>query len=408
MQRAQTQNVDGLEITVAALDARESHRFFGVPMGRRGIQPVWVRVVNRESNPYRLLLLSVDPNYYTPLEAAAVNHYSDLKRLLGFGALAWLFLPFLLLLLLQLIGARRANRKMDEFFRAQGFPLRPIPPGGELSGFIFTSLDVGNKVVHVRLLGAGGEKQCVFNVAVPGLDADYLRHEIDWPEQAAEAVECDLKELRKRLTDAPATTTNGKSERGGDPANLVLVGEFAALLGAFGGRWDQTEVITLATSWKTARSFLLGSEYRYSPVSSLYLWGRRQDFALQRVRQSINERLHLRMWATPLRFGGRPVWVGQVSRDIGVRFTWRTWNLTTHRIDPDTDEARDYVVEDLLGAERIELVTYCGGVGTCDRQSPRRNLTGDPYFTDGRRAVVVVSGSRTTPRFLGLDDQSSD
>jgi hypothetical protein len=30
-----------------------------------------------------------------------------------------------------------------------------------------------------------------------------------------------------------------------------------------------------------------------------------------------------------------------------VRFTWRTWNLTTHRIDPDVDEARDYVMEDL-------------------------------------------------------------
>ena len=28
-----------------------------------------------------------------------------------------------------------------------------------------------------------------------------------------------------------------------------------------------------------------------------------------------------------------------MSRDIGVRFTWRTWNLTTHRIDPDVDEA---------------------------------------------------------------------
>jgi hypothetical protein len=30
MERAQTQNVDGLEITVAVLDARESRAFFGV------------------------------------------------------------------------------------------------------------------------------------------------------------------------------------------------------------------------------------------------------------------------------------------------------------------------------------------------------------------------------------------
>ncbi len=59
-------------------------------------------------------------------------------------------------------------------------------------------------------------------------------------------------------------------------------------------RWDETETITFATCWKTFRAFFVGSEYRYSPVSPLYLFGRSQDFALQRVRRSINERLHLR------------------------------------------------------------------------------------------------------------------
>ena len=144
-------------------------------------------------------------------------------------------------------------------------------------------------------------------------------------------------------------------------------------------RWDETETITLATSWKTFRAFLVGAEYRYSPVSALYLFGRSQDFALQRIRQSINERLHLRLWITPLRLSGTPVWVGQISRDIGVRFTLKTWNLTTHRIDPDVDEARDYVVEDLLEAERLELADYVGGVGrlrcqNAAEKSHRRHL----------------------------------
>jgi hypothetical protein len=94
------------------------------------------------------------------------------------------------------------------------------------------------------------------------------------------------------------------------------------------------------------------------------------------------------------------VWVGQVSRDIGVRFTTKTWNLTTHRVDPDVDEARDYVIEDLLQAGRIDATGYVDGVGSCDHASPRHNLTGDPYFTDGKRAVIVLSQSRTTPRFV--------
>ena len=191
-----------------------------------------------------------------------------------------------------------------------------------------------------------------------------------------------------------------KTSRSGDPVNLVVVGEFETLIGAFAARWDESEIITLATCWKTMRSFLLGSHYRYSPVSALYLFGRSQDVALQRTRRSINERLHLRLWLTPLRFQGKSVWVGQVSRDIGVRFTTKTWNLTTHRVDPDVDEARDYVIEDLLQAGRVDATGYIDGVGQCDSTSPRRNLTGDPYFTDGKRAVIVLSEQRTTPRFV--------
>ncbi len=188
--------------------------------------------------------------------------------------------------------------------------------------------------------------------------------------------------------------------REGDPVNLVIGGEFATIISAFGARWDETETITIGSSWKTFRAFVIGTEYRYSPVSPLYLFGRPQDFSLQRIRQSINERMHLRLWATPLRYQGLPVWVGQVSRDIGVRFTLRTWNLTTHRIDPDVDEARDYVVEDLLQAARLERAAYVDGAGECSSQSPRRNLTGDPYFTDGKRTAILLSTERTTPRFV--------
>ena len=91
---------------------------------------------------------------------------------------------------------------------------------------------------------------------------------------------------------------------------------------------------------------------------------------------------------------GKPVWIGQVSRDIGVRFTTKAWNLTTHRIDPDVDEARDYVMEDLALTGRVAAVGYVAGVGACDRAAPRHNLTGDPYFTDGQRAVILLRATR--------------
>ena len=93
--------------------------------------------------------------------------------------------------------------------------------------------------------------------------------------------------------------------------------------------------------------------------------------------------------------------MGQVSRDIGIRFTLRAWNLTTHRVDPNVDESRDYVLEDLLRAKRVEAVGYVDGAGICLEDAPKYNLTGDPYYTDGQRVVVVLSPSRIEPQQVG-------
>ena len=47
LETAVTQKRDDFEVRVAVLDDAESRKFFGVPLARRGIQPVWVHVINR-------------------------------------------------------------------------------------------------------------------------------------------------------------------------------------------------------------------------------------------------------------------------------------------------------------------------------------------------------------------------
>jgi hypothetical protein len=419
LERAQSQEDSRASVTVAVPSAAESERLFGVPVAKRGIQPVYLRIENRSDRPLRLQMVSLDPKYFTPLEAAGVNHFSILRRLSAFGTMGWLFLPLLALVPLKLVTAWLANGRMDDFFRARGFRLGPIDPGRSAEGFVFTTLDLGTKAVRVRLqpltdLGRSLEQpspadgqpaaapgrrpdviDLLFTVPVPGIAADYLDRDFGRIRPAASIEPCTLPQLLERLERLPPTTTDAGGTRDGDPVNLVLIGDFAAVLSGFAARWDESETISLGTCWKTVRAFLLGTNYRYSPVSSLHLFGRDQDIALQRTRHSINERLHLRLWLTTLTFGDHPVWVGQVSRDIGVRFTTHAWNLTTHRIDPDVDESRDYVIEDLMLADRVAATGYVPGVGACPRESPRRNLTGDPYHTDGQRAVILLSPTRT-------------
>jgi hypothetical protein len=420
--RAQTESNDRAEVTVAVLSGKEAQRLFGVPVNRRGIQPVFVRVENRSADGLRLQVVSLDPSYFTPLEAASLCHFSILRRLSTFGIVGWLFVPMVLLLVpLKLLTAWLNNARMDDFFRDHGFRLTPIEPGSRAEGFVFTTLDAGTKAVHVRLAPLAGIRESLavdltavdgdgktptllrpgttvidfhFTVPVPGIAADYLHVDFDALVPAASVVPCAPAELVGRLEVFPAATTNAAGTKSGDPVNLVVIGTFDTLLAAFAARWDDSETISLSTCWKTVKAFLLGVNYRYSPVSSLHLFGRSQDVALQRARHTINERLHLRLWLTALSFDGRPVWVGQVSRDIGVRMTTKAWNLTTHRIDPDVDEARDYCLEDLIQAHRVEAAGYVAGVGACTRESPKHNLTGDPYHTDGRRIVILLAPTR--------------
>src|SRR4029450_10100043 len=60
-----------------------------------------------------------------------------------------------------------------------------------------------------------------------------------------------------------------------------------------------------------------------------------------RVNRLGEQSRHLRLWFTPLRFRGRDVYIGTISRDIGVYFTTRAWSLTTHAIDaPDDADGR--------------------------------------------------------------------
>ena len=106
----------------------------------------------------------------------------------------------------------------------------------------------------------------------------------------------------------------------------------------------------------------------------------------------------------PHAFEGKPVFVGQVSRDIGVRFTTKTWPPVTHKIDPDIDEARHAIIEDLLFSQTLAKVGFVKGVGRATPYRPRHNLTGDPYFTDGLRLVLIIEkGPISLNQIEGLD-----
>jgi len=189
----------------------------------------------------------------------------------------------------------------------------------------------------------------------------------------------------------PCCTTNADRSKHGDPLNLVFVsGRYSLHKILIRRGWYITGSVRRGSASKGKRGSVLAKQYRYvAPGSPLYLYGRVRDAAFRKSRETADERNHLRLWLSPIRFDGKPVWVGQISRDIGVRFTIKT--ITAHKIDPDVDETRAFINQDLIYAQGLAKVAYVKGVGSAPINEPRGNLTGDPYFTDGLRAVLWVS-----------------
>jgi hypothetical protein len=366
MERAQTQQEGNVTVTAAVLSADEAKAAFDLKLYKKDIQPVWIEIENRDDEPLWFLPFGIDPDYFPPLEVAYMHH-------------SW--------------HGKKAKKKMDRYFFDNSIGLY-VGPGSTRSGFVFTHLDEGTKGFNVDLITEDKTVSTfTFFIQVPGLRIDH--HEVDFETlyPAEEIVPYKEAGFRKALGNLPCCTKNKKGDELGDPLNLIVIGEsgdvYHALIRA---GWDETETIYRRSLWKTSKSFFFGGRYRYSPVSALYVFGRPQDAAFQKARGSIHERNHLRLWLAPMRYEGKAVWVGQISRDIGVRFTKKT--ITTHKIDPDVDEARAFLIQDFWYSGGLEKFGYAKGVGAASIDEPRGNLTGDPYFTDGLRSVLWLSDDR--------------
>jgi len=362
--RAQTEVQDGIQVTVAVPTADEAAAIYGFDLAEKLIQPVWIQVRNESPMAYWFLTSGLDANYFAAPEVAYAFRSAS----------------------------KQANEKIDDRFDRLQFR-NPVMPGTTVSGFVLTNLDEGVKALDIDLVSRRDAKSFTFVAADPTFVATRTQVNFDVLYESDELVHIDDEdEFRLLLERLPCCTKNKDGTEDGDPLNLVLVGARRDLIAALTRRqWHPTEVLHAESLWRTIKSFVQGLRYRYSPVSPLYVYGRPQDGAAQKARATIHERNHARFWLTSIRFRGDKVWVGQISRDIGVKYTLKSPTISTHVIDPDVDEARRYMLEDLAYSQALDKIGFVKGVGKITREVPRFNLVGDPYYTDGLRAVMFFA-----------------
>lgn len=176
----------------------------------------------------------------------------------------------------------------------------------------------------------------------------------------------------------------------GDPVNLALLGDEAQIHEAMrAAGWTAADPITSHSTWKIITTTLTRKSYPEAPVSDLYVFSNRQDFAYQReVDGNPAQRHHVRFWKAPegwLLPGGHKVdWVAAGTYDRKVGFSLFTLQVT-HKIEQDTDIERDFIVktvEDANSEVKTEVIKdFSTGYHS-------RNGGGDSIETDGDLPVI--------------------
>jgi hypothetical protein len=186
----------------------------------------------------------------------------------------------------------------------------------------------------------------------------------------------------------PITSFN-RDGAASDPINVKIVATNGQLAAAFGaGGWYRADEIDFVTSVRISFDSVFGRKYATAPVSNLYLYGRKEDFAFERPGQSVRERDHARFWDTgTTNTDGRTVWVGGATRDIKVEIS-KVTHLPTHKISSQVDSERQTVIDDLANSGWVIDESWEANFG---KQTEQRNSLGDVYFTDGRRVVLTLA-----------------
>jgi len=200
-QRALTKEQGPFRVRASVPSREEAEKIFGIPIYKRGIQPVWLEITNNSAGRARFVLSSVDDNYFSPFEVAYMH-----KKL--FSKQGWM--------------------DMEEYFYSTAMP-RQIAAGDTVSGFVYTHATNGTKNFNVDLFHESsredGYEEFTFFVQVPGFAPDYANVNFEELYEASAIRDIGLDGLQDALLESPCCTTNLEGNGQGQPVNIVLVAE---------------------------------------------------------------------------------------------------------------------------------------------------------------------------------------
>jgi LssY C-terminus len=194
--------------------------------------------------------------------------------------------------------------------------------------------------------------------------------------------------LRKRIDSLPRRV-NDQFQNLGDMVNFVIVGSKKDVRAALdAATWHVADTNNQGAVVNAIKQTYDKKDYLAMPMSTLYLFGRRQDFGYEMAEPiaMVASRHHFRIWKAPFTWQGHEVWCGAGTHDIGFAKDKRNGSFT-HKIDPAVDGERDNIGTSLQKTNKAKTLTY---YLPRDPVQDARNATGDGYHSDGRLLVIFL------------------
>jgi len=190
------------------------------------------------------------------------------------------------------------------------------------------------------------------------------------------------------LDATPGITLTG-DDHPGDPINVALIGSEADVKQIMlAAKWVPADPLGLRSDVKIAADTVLERPYAEAPVSSLYLFGRKEDLAFEQpVGDDPRQRHHVRFWKSDkLDDQGRLLWAGSVTYDKRVGLSYTTGQVT-HHIGADVDAERDRLFDELKKTGDLANVEV---IDDFHKVKSGKNGGGDPWHTDGRLFIGTI------------------
>jgi hypothetical protein len=194
--------------------------------------------------------------------------------------------------------------------------------------------------------------------------------------------------LRKDIDGLPRRV-NDQFKNLGDMVNFVVVGSQKDVQAALdAANWHVADTNNKKAVLEAALETYEEKDYLQMPMSTLYLFGRPQDFGYEMAEPiaMVASRNHFRIWKAPFTWQGKEVWVGAGTHDIGFAKDKRNGSVT-HKIDPKVDGERDNIGSSLQQAGKVKSLTYYLPPNPVQEA---KNATGDGYSSDGRLLVIQL------------------